>query len=56
LPDANYAGVVMSGTYQALASNDAAAPTTTAFAIILRQSNAPATSLDSAYLHVIILR
>jgi hypothetical protein len=56
LPDANYAGVIMTGTYQALASNDAAAPTTTAFAFISRQSNSPATSLDSAYLHVIILR
>jgi hypothetical protein len=56
LADANYAGVVMTGTYQALASNDAAAPTTTAFAFISRQSNSPATSLDSPYLHVAIFR
>jgi hypothetical protein len=56
LADANYAGVVMTGTYQALASNDASAPTTTAFAFISRQSNSPATSLDSPYLHVAIFR
>ena len=56
LVDANYAGVIMTGTYQALASNDAAAPTTTAFAFISRQSNSPATSLDSPYLHVAIFR
>jgi hypothetical protein len=56
LADANYAGVIMTGTYQALASNDAAAPTTTAFAFISRQSSSPATSLDSAYLHVAIFR
>jgi hypothetical protein len=56
LSDANYAGVIMTGTYQALASNDAAAPTTTAFAFISRQSNSPATSLDSPYLHVAIFR
>lgn len=56
LADANYAGVIMTGTYQALASNDAAAPTTTAFAFISRQSSSPATSLDSAYLHVSIIR
>jgi hypothetical protein len=56
LSDANYAGVIMTGTYQALASNDAAAPTTTAFAFISRQSNSPATSLDSTYLHVAIFR
>jgi hypothetical protein len=56
LADANYAGVIMTGTYQALASNDAAAPTTTAFAFISRQSSSPATSLDSPYLHVAIFR
>jgi len=56
LADANYAGVIMTGTYQAFASNDAAAPTTAAFAFISRQSNSPGTQLDSPYLHVAIFR
>jgi hypothetical protein len=47
MPNANYVAVAMTSTYQALASNDSVAPTTSQFRFILRQSNSPATSLDS---------
>jgi hypothetical protein len=56
MPDANYAGVIMTGVYFGLASNDASAPTTSAFAFIVRQSNSPASSTDPSYVHVAIFR
>ena len=52
MPNANYVAAAMTNNYQAIASNDAAVPTTSQFRFIVRQTNSPATSADASMVMV----